>query len=364
MFKKAFSAHLVVGLLAGLSASTVGISSAHAGDDAPTPKTATPKTSSAAPTTATTTAAKPPAPTKKQRDAARKAYAEGEKAYAAGDYAAAAAAFQRANDNIPAPQAEYWRAKSLDGQNKTEEAIAAYEAFLANPNAAKAGDAKVEDAKTRLDALKATLVAEVVLETAPSPASVTVDGAPQNYEFPLVLKLTPGKHRISVTAQGYLPKDLDLEVKGGDKLTQQVELVKEPAPAPVVAPPPAPAAPPPPPPPPEPRSLVPAYVTLGIAGAAAVVGTIFGVQALSAKSDFDKTPNTDKADDTERNALIADMAFGVAITLGVTGVVLLTSDDEPPPASAASLPKLKRARLDLIPYGGPKSGGANARLTF
>ena len=120
--------------------------------------------------------------------------------------------------------------------------------------------------------------------------------------------------------------------------------------------PPSPWAPPPPPPPPEPRSLVPAYVTLGIAGAAAVVGTIFGVQALSAKSDFDKTPNTDKADDTERNALIADMAFGVAITLGVTGVVLLTSNDDPPP-SAASLPKLKRARLDLIPYGGPKSGG-------
>ena len=159
-------------LLPGV-ASTAGISSAHAGDDAPTPKTAAPKTSTAAPTTATTTAAKPPAPTKKQRDAARKAYGEGEKAYAAGDYAAAAAAFQRANDNIPAPQAEYWRTKSLDGQNKTEEAIAAYQAFLANPNAAKAGDAKVEDAKTRLDALKATLVAELVLETAPSPASGT-----------------------------------------------------------------------------------------------------------------------------------------------------------------------------------------------
>ncbi len=110
--------------------------------------------------------------------------------------------------------------------------------------------------------------------------------------------------------------------------------------------------------------MVPAYVTLGIAGAAAVVGTIFGVQALSSKSDFDKTPNTDKADDTERSALIADMAFGVAITLGVTGVVLLTSDDDPPPAAAATLPKLKRARLDLIPYGGPKSGGATARLTF
>jgi hypothetical protein len=82
--------------------------------------------------------------------------------------------------------------------------------------------------------------------------------------------------------------------------------------------------------------MVPAYVTLGIAGVAGVVGTIFGVKALGSKSDFDKTPSTEAADDTERSALIADMAFGVAITLGVTGVVLLTSDDEPPPSAAAS----------------------------
>ena len=73
---------------------------------------------------------------------------------------------------------------------------------------------------------------------------------------------------------------------------------------------------------------MPAYVTLGIAGAGAVVGTIFGLKALSAKSDFDDTPTRELADDTERNALIADMAFGVAITLGVTGIVLLTTDEE------------------------------------
>lgn len=111
--------------------------------------------------------------------------------------------------------------------------------------------------------------------------------------------------------------------------------------------------------------MLPAYVTLGIAGVAGVVGTIFGVKALGSKSDFDKTPTTKLADDTERSALIADMAFGVAITLGVTGVVLLTSDDEPPPAQTGLLkPKAPRARLDVTPYAGPKSGGATARVTF
>jgi hypothetical protein len=128
-------------------------------------------------------------------------------------------------------------------------------------------------------------------------------------------------------------------------------------PPPVVAAAPV-AAPPPEAPPPkkEERSMVPAYVTLGIAGAGAIVGTIFGIQALNAKNDFNKTPTTELADK------VCDMAFGVAITLGVTGVVLLTSDDEPAAASKPS--PVKAARLKLAPYVGKKSGGASAKLDF
>lgn len=100
---------------------------------------------------------------------------------------------------------------------------------------------------------------------------------------------------------------------------------------------------------------MPAFVTLGIAGASAVVGTIFGIQALSAKSDFDDTPTRELADDTERNALIADMAFGVAVTLGVTGIVLLTT--EPEPTETAT-------KLELMPYAGRDRGGAVLNLTF
>jgi hypothetical protein len=107
--------------------------------------------------------------------------------------------------------------------------------------------------------------------------------------------------------------------------------------------------------------MVPAYVTLGIAGAGAVVGTIFGLKALSSKSDFNDKPSTKSADDTERNALIADMAFGVAITLGVTGVVLLTSDDD----SGKETAKAKSPyRLDFGGYAGKNRGGASARLSF
>lgn len=379
MRNKAHSAHVVVGLFAGLVATTFVAAPAFAADPpakragaakAAPAKASSTKADAGSAKSGGTAAAKPP--TKKQKDAARKAYGEGEKAFNSGDYAAAVVAFRKANEAIKSPQADYWIAKALDAQNKTDEAIASYESFLSEPESTKVGDQKLSDAKARLEALKATLVGEVAVDTDPAGASVTVDGAQQEGQPPLTLKLTPGKHHITVAAAGYQPKDVDVDVKGGDQLKQSIALVKEaPPPAmPAAAPPaPPPAVPPAPPPaPPEEHSMVPAYVTLGIAGASAIVGTIFGVKALGSKSDFDKNPTTKSADDTERSALIADMAFGVAITLGVTGVVLLTSDDDTP-ATASPSASLKhhpsqKARLDILPYAGPKSGGAQAKLTF
>src|SRR5262249_10496563 len=115
------------------------------------------------------------------------------------------------------------------------------------------------------------------------------------------------------------------------------------------------------------RSKVPAYVTLGIAGASAVVGTFFGIKALGAKSDFNSTPTTDNADKVERNALISDMAFGVAITLGVTGIVLLTSGgDEPAAKEGARRPRYmaQKPHFNVAPFATPHGGGAAAKLTF
>lgn len=109
--------------------------------------------------------------------------------------------------------------------------------------------------------------------------------------------------------------------------------------------------------------MVPAYVTLGIAAVGAGVGTYFGIKALSAKSDFDDNPTADSADDAERNALFADMLFGVAITLGVTGVVLLTSGDDAPAQTGKALPP-KKPSMAVAPYVSPKGGGAAARVSF
>jgi hypothetical protein len=297
----------------------------------------------------------PLSPEEEKRNQARASFEAGTAAYNEGNYKLASEQFQAAYAQVPSPHAEYWIAKALDGQgDKAAEAAKAYQTFIDNPNANQVGDDKLAEAKTRLDAIKATLPAKVTVTTEPAGAGITVDGAAATAVSPTTLELAPGAHKIEVTLEGYETTKLDLTVKGGDALEQKVELKAAPtliatAPAPTAAP--APEK--------KERSMVPAYVTLGLAGAGVAVGTVFGVMALNDKSDYDDQPTADKADDVERNALIADMAFGVALTLGITGIVLLTSDDgeEQPKAAATN-------RLVVAPYASPTGGGAAARLVF
>src|SRR6478735_6252095 len=353
---------LALSVAIGALGVTLFAAPAHAAD--PAKPTSSPKAAPAA----KAPAAKSATPDKKTKDAARKAYGEGEKGYAAADFSAAYTGYSKANELIPSAQASYWAAKSLDQGGKTDDAIKGYEALLADPNASKIGEDKLSDANARLTALKATLVGEVTVTTAAPGAVLLVDGVPQAGPLPAVLKLSPGPHKLTLTAQGYDAKEVDLQVQAGTKVQQSIEMAPHVVPPP--PPPPVAEVTPPPPPPAEKHSKVPAYVTLGIAAGGAVVGTIFGVKALSSKSDFDDNPTTQHADDTERNALIADMAFGVALTLGVTGIVLLTSSDDEAPAKAAKLheppkaPQAAKGTFRVRPYVGRESGGAAARLTF
>lgn len=113
--------------------------------------------------------------------------------------------------------------------------------------------------------------------------------------------------------------------------------------------------------------MLPAYITLGVAVVGAGVGTVFGIKALGDKSDYDKNPTSAGADRAERDALIADMSFGIGLTLGITGVVLLLSSDSgdaPAPAAAHLSPRPAQGKLMVAPIVSSTVGGAAARLTF
>lgn len=297
------------------------------------------------------------------RERARAAYSAGQDAYAAGQYAAAEAHFGLADSLVPAVQAKYWRAMSLDQLGNVPAALAAFELVLTAPDKAQLGADKLAHAESRRQALAAT-PAELVLTTTPPGARVNVSGVELRAPTPITLRLAPGRHMVRVTLDGFEPQQIELNVTPGAKLTPTLTLTPaaNPNSSGAATIPALPGVAMDAPPASSPRSAVPGIVTLGIAGASAIVGTIFGIKALSDKGDFEDAPSTGKADDVERNALIADMAFGVTLTLGITGIVLLVADD--PVAEQPKVGSPSQQRLQISPYVASTGAGAAATLQF
>jgi hypothetical protein len=332
-----------------------------------------------------TRAANPPAGTaatpKADLNAAKKHYADGEKKFKGGDFSGALAEFQAANDIKSTPQAERYLGLCEDSLGHLQAADAWYEKFLAHvpEKMATQGD----EIRKRDGEIK-TFPGKVHVDSNPLGAAVTIDGKPQASPTPTDVDLPPGTHTLRLTAQGRLPAEKQIDVPFASSQTVTADLEVEPAPAPPSPPEPvataAPAAVASPPPPPQPHSKVPAFVTGGLAVAAAGVGTVFGVLALNDKKDFDKNPTTQTADNGDTHALIADMAFGVALTFGVTSAVLFLTKDEqpsPPPATAKAVAASERqrnneardsnkegVRVTPMPWVGPRSGGAGFMLRF
>jgi hypothetical protein len=362
----------VIAVAIGLSVVTVGVtvSAPASAQMAPTgqqPTTPAPKPA---------TPAAPAAPAAAKPDP-KALFASGEKKFKAADYAGALADFEASNAAKASPEGDRYIGQCHDNLGHFGPAVVAYERFLAAAPATMkaAGD----ETKKRVEAIK-TMPGKVHVETTPAGAQVTVDAAanpsatPSPNPTPTDLDLAPGKHTLKITAEGYTPTDREVDVAYGGKQDLKVDLVKNepppPPPPPVVAEAPAPA--PPPPPPPEPRSKIPAYVTGGVAIVAAGVGTVFGIKALGQSSDFKTTPTTQKADDGENNALVADMMFGIAITFGVTSAVLFLSNDAPqaakadPAKGAPKVAKKAPAKITVTPtpYITPSGGGAGALVRF
>lgn len=313
-------------------------------------------------------AATPPANPKADLTAAKKSYADGEKKYKAGDFAGALADFKEANDIKSTPHAERYLGLCEDSLGHYRAAADWYDRFLAHvpDKLASQGD----EIRKRDGEIKA-MPGKVHIESNPPAASVSIDDKPHGAATPTDVDLPPGSHTLKLTAPGRLPSSKVVDV--GFASTQNVAADLDPDPAAAAALPAAPVAvtpvvpSTPVPPPPEPRSKVPAIVTGALAVAAAGVGTVFGIIALGDKSDFDKNPTTQTADDGDTHALIADMAFGVALTFGVTSAVLFLTRDDPPAAAASIDPKaVKKAAVTITPTPivGPHSGGAGFVLRF
>lgn len=318
-------------------------------------------------------AAAGPAPSAAELVTAKKRYTEGEKKYKAGDSVGALADFRAANDIKPTPQAERYLGLCEDALGHFVAALDWYDRFLVHvPEKLSGQGDEIRRRETEIRAMPG----KVHIESTPAGAAVAIDGKPQPTPAPLDVELPPGAHTIAFRAVGHLPLEKSIDVDFAATQAVSGELPVEPPPPPVTPPPvaaePLPVAPPAPPA--ERRSKVPAYVTGALAIAAAGVGTVFGALALKDKSDFDKNPTTQTADDGDTHSLVADMSFGVAITFAVTSIVLFTTKDEASPtaSSTARAPRTAAATPSRPapvtwtpkPWVGSHGGGAGLLLRF
>jgi hypothetical protein len=343
---------------------------AQAPKDAP-PSSAVPATPSPAPAAAPAKAA-PRKLDKAAIEEAKRTYGAGEQAYKAGDYKTAIQNFRAAQDILPTPQAGYWLAMSLKSDGQVPEAVAEFKTLLASPLSDKLGPEKLAAAKAALEELNKTPGA-VALSTEPAGATVSVDGEVRPGVSPLSIELPPGAHTITISMQGYQSMELELEVPPGSKGEQKVSLT----------------ALPPPPKPVAGAAAVPTaqsqnvvvhatdvttksshvgrYVVFGLAGAGAVVGTIFGIRALNDKKDFERAPSDAVADKAERDAVISDVGFGAAITLGLAGLVMATVTDVLPTGREKAVgahDTPARPSFSFSPYVNRPGAGANAVWRF
>ena len=275
----------------------------------------------------------------------------------AGDFEGALADYRASDAAHPSPVTVEGIAFCHDKLGHFAEALTWYEGFLSDVPTTMQTEA--DAAKARVDAIK-TMAGHVHLESAPSNAVVSIDGKEQPTHTPLDVDLSPGTHHLHVHAEGHDAIEKDIDVTSRTKQDIALELPLTPPPPPVLA-----VAPPPPPPPP-PRSALPAYITGGLAIVAAGVGTGFGIAAITDKSSFDKSPTTATANSGENAALVSDMSFGIALTLGVTSVVLFTTRHEPsiPVAAPAKASAFSPTMFTAVPFVTAHGGGAGASLRF
>ncbi|MBK9001836.1 MAG: hypothetical protein IPM35_39440 [Myxococcales bacterium] len=255
------------------------------------------------------------------------------------DYAGAAAAFEEAYRVKPHPATKYNAALAWEKANEPARAADAFESALSSEGL---DDGRAKAARARLAVLKPML--GYVFVEKPIGATVSVAHV-VDAPVPTRFHLAPGSHKLAIKRRDGTASEQAVVLKAGSTTTVEVEgsdlaagtaaaelkPVGE-APAPAAAP----AKDTPAPKPTGCSTCTWGWVALGAGVVAAGAGTYFGIQTLSAKSDFDDSGKTD-ADARDRaiqSRTLANVAFGVAAVAGGVGIYLILSGEKTTKESA------------------------------
>jgi hypothetical protein len=266
---------------------------------------------------------------------ARRLYDEGRGHFDAGRFTEALASFERAyllrsNPVVLVPVLE-----CQERLDRVVDAISTIERYLRERPSAP-DRARMEQ---RLQVLRAR-PSRVRVSSATPGARLVLDGRDLPQETPATLEMPPGRHRIALSVNGQRSdeREIDALPGGTQEITLGAAAPATPAPAPTPDPTPTPAVEPAPtlpslpetplaPVAPARRGPSPAvWVAASTGGVGLVMGTVFGLMALSDASAYDQTPTRELYDRGRTNALVSDIGFGVAVLSAAVGVIVYFAD--------------------------------------
>ena len=272
----------------------------------------------------------------------------------------AATAFRKAVEAGDDPEARFELAIAEDKLGKLDEAVKQLRIVVAAPGL-RARVAK--QAAAKLVELSAK-VGVVMLTVVPDGASVTLGGTELGtapLRAPLVLM--PGTYTLSFVAQGFQPKDAEIEVEPGSDTTHAVELELEPVKVIAEPVPPVLVDEVVPEPPPPARSMAPILVGGGITAVAIAGATVSGVLAVRQHDTFTGAMTSaidrrDARDHGRRLAQVTDVAIGAAVVAaGFTTWWYFFKYRQHPDKQEVRRPSPMAAKLDVVPWVQSQSGG-------
>ena len=287
---------------------------------------------------------------------------QGKTAEAKQQYENAVTAYQRAIEASDDVSLHYQLAIAEDKAGMTPEAIKHLK-IVAGAQGVKASILK--NAQTKLDDFSMK-VGIVSLAITPEGTQVSI-GDKEIGEAPLAepLVLPPGTHKVTFTAVGFQPKDIDLKIEAGSESERKIAL----EPVPVVTKPEQPEEPMPETPivaPAGPNKL-PLYIGAGATGGFVLLATITGIVAVGKHgtyTDGNASPNerTDAKSSGETFALVTDLCL-----VGAVGAAAFTAywyQYKYRPQARAFAERQTQAKLDVVPWVQPQAGGLTVAGSF